>query len=56
MKTIKTMENQNQIIISTLCNGKQSLPRHILMWLALGVFAGMALVFIVFIGANLLAG
>lgn len=52
METIKQMENQNQIVISTSENTKQSLPLNVLVWLALGTLAGLAVIFGLFMGAN----
>lgn len=56
METIKQMENQNQIVISTSENRKQSLPLNVMVWLALGTFAGLTVIFGLFMGANYLAG
>ena len=55
MKAIKQMENQNQIVISTLNDGKQSLPVNVLIWLVLGTLAGLTIIFGLFMGANYLA-
>lgn len=55
METMKQMENQNRIVISTSEDGKQSMPVNVLIWLVLGALAGLALIFGIFMGANYLA-
>ena len=55
METIKQMENRNQVVISTSENGKQSLPLNLVISLALGSLAGMALIIVLFLGANYIA-
>ncbi|MBN1819356.1 MAG: hypothetical protein JXR31_16540 [Prolixibacteraceae bacterium] len=55
METIKQIENQEQIVISNSENTKQSLPLHVLVWLALGTLAGLAVIFGLFMGANYIA-
>ena len=55
MKTIKQSEIQNQIVISTSEDEKQSLPVNVMFWLALGALAGLALIFGLFMGANYIA-
>jgi len=55
MKTIKQMENQNQIVISTSSDDeKQSLPLNVVAWLALGALVGLTVIFGLFMGANYL--
>ena len=54
MKTINPVENQNQnqIVISTSENTRQSLPLNVLFWLALGTLTGLAVIVGLFMGAN----
>lgn len=52
---METKTNQNQIIITTLSdNKKQRLPMNLLFTLAAGAIAGMAVIFGLFWGAEML--
>jgi hypothetical protein len=54
-KTMETTAHQNQIVITTSSgNEKQKLPAHLLVALAAGAIAGVALIFALFWGAELL--
>ncbi len=57
MKTMETKTNQNQIVIKTNSeNEKQKLPLNLVLTLAAGTVAGMAVIFGLFWGAELLLG
>lgn len=52
---METTAHQNQIVITTSAgNEKQKLPAHLLVALAAGAIAGVALIFALFWGAELL--
>jgi hypothetical protein len=52
---METKTNQNQIVIKTTPeNEKQKLPMNLLISLAAGAVAGMALIFALFWGAEIL--
>ena len=52
---METKTNQNQIVITTKSdNEKQKLPLNLLLSLAAGTIAGMALIFGLFWGAEML--
>ncbi|MBT3384110.1 MAG: hypothetical protein HN778_00375 [Prolixibacteraceae bacterium] len=52
---METKTNQNQIIITTLSeNEKQKLPINLLITIAVGAISGMAIIFGLFWGAELL--
>gem|GEM_PF-644088 len=54
-RTMETKTNQNQIVITTSTeNEKQKLPVNILLSLAAGAIAGMAVIFGLFWGAEML--
>jgi len=54
---METRTNQNQIVITTASeNEKQKLPLNLLLTLAAGTIAGMALIFGLFMGAEMLMG
>jgi hypothetical protein len=54
---METNTNQNQIVITTISeNEKQKLPFNLLLTLAAGTIAGMALIFVLFMGAEMLLG
>ena len=54
---MKMETNQNQIVIKTNSeNEKQKLPLNLLISLAAGAIAGMALIFGLFWGAEMLLG
>ena len=54
---METKTNQNQIVITTLSdNEKQKLPMNLLFTLAAGAFAGMAIIFGLFWGFEMLLG
>jgi hypothetical protein len=54
---MKTNGNQNQIVITTTAEDeKQKLPLNILLTLAAGAIAGMAVIFGLFWGAEKLLG
>lgn len=56
-QTMETKTNQNQIVITTMSeNEKQKLPFNLLLILAAGTIAGMALIFGLFMGAEMLMG
>lgn len=53
MKANNQMETHTQIVISTSTEGeRQSLPLNVIIYLALGTLAGIALIFALFMGAN----
>jgi hypothetical protein len=52
METIKQSEHPGRIVILTTGKKKQSLPFHVILWLALGTLAGLAAIFGLFMGAN----
>ncbi|VAW14758.1 hypothetical protein MNBD_BACTEROID01-1291 [hydrothermal vent metagenome] len=55
METVKQFEKQNQIVISTSPVGKrQSLPLNLIISLALGTLAGIAIILGLFMSANYL--
>lgn len=55
MKTMKTKANQNQIVITTNSeNEKQKLPMNLILSLAAGTIAGMAIIFGLFWSAEML--
>ena len=55
MKTMETKTNQNQIVITTNPdNEKQKLPMNLLITLAAGTIAGVAVIFGLFWGAEML--
>ena len=52
---METKTNQNQIVITTLSeNEKQKLPMNLMITLAAGAIAGMAIIFGLFWGAEIL--
>ncbi len=52
---METKANQNQIVITTSTeNGKQKLPVNLLLSLAAGAIAGVAIIFGLFWGAEIL--
>ena len=54
---METKRNQNQIVITTLSdNEKQKLPVNLLFTLAAGAITGMAVIFGLFLGAEILLG
>jgi hypothetical protein len=54
---LETKTNQNQIVITTISeNEKQKLPFNLLITLAAGTIAGMALIFGLFMGVEMLLG
>lgn len=54
---METTTNQNQIVITTLSdNEKQKLPLNLILTLAAGTIAGMAVIFGLFWGAEFLMG
>lgn len=54
---METKTNQNQIVITTTSeNEKQRLPFNLLLTLAAGTIAGMALIFGLFMGVEMLMG
>lgn len=56
MDTIKQFENEEKVVISIQTNGgKQTLPLNLILSLALGTLAGIALILGLFMGANYLA-
>lgn len=56
-QTMETKTNQNQIVITTISeNEKQKLPFNLLLILVAGTIAGMALIFGLFMGAEMLMG
>ena len=56
-KTMETKANQNQIVITTSTeNEKQKLPANLLVSLAAGAIAGVAIIFGLFWGAEMLLG
>ena len=57
MKTMETKENQNQVIITLNSDDKkQKLPINLLITLAAGTFAGMAIIFGLFWGFERIMG
>jgi len=55
MKTMETKTNQNQIVIKTNPeNEKQKLPLNLVITLAAGTIAGVAVIFGLFWGAEML--
>jgi len=55
MKTMETKTNQNQIVITTNPdNEKQKLPLNLILTLAAGTIAGVAIIFGLFWGAEML--
>lgn len=56
-KTMETRVNHNQIVIKTSTeNEKQKLPLNLLISLAAGAIAGVAIIFGLFWGAEMLLG
>ena len=56
-KTMETQTNQNQIVIKTSTeNEKQKLPVNLLLFLAAGAIAGVAIIFSLFWGVEILLG
>ncbi len=54
---METKANQNQIVITTSTeNEKQKLPANLLVSLAAGAIAGVAIIFGLFWGAEMLLG
>lgn len=54
---MKTQTNQNQIVIKTdPANEKKMLPLNMMFTLAAGAIAGMAMIFVLFWGAEKLLG
>ena len=53
---METKTNQNQIVITRPDNEKQKLPLGLLITLAAGTLAGIAMIFILFWGAEKLFG
>jgi hypothetical protein len=55
MKIMETEANQNQIVITTKSeNEKQKLPINLIVFLVAGTIAGMAIIFTLFWGAEIL--
>ncbi len=53
MNTMETKTNENQITISTSTEHERwSLPLNVIIYLALGTFAGIAFILAIFMGAN----
>jgi hypothetical protein len=55
MRKMETEANQNQIVITTKSeNEKQKLPMNLVVFLVAGTVAGMAIIFALFWGAEIL--
>lgn len=55
MRIMETEANQNQIVITTKSeNEKQKLPMNLVVFLVAGTIAGMAIIFALFWGAEIL--
>ena len=56
METVKQFEHQEKLVISVQPDGeKQTLPLNLILSLALGTLAGIAVILGLFMGANYLA-